>query len=209
MTGRVAGKVAFITGAARGQGRSHAIRLAEEGADIIAVDICEDVASVGYGLATEADLAETVKAVEALDRRIFARKADVRDAQALKAVLDAGVAELGKLDIVSANAGIEDRLERLRVAHVGFPGEDPSVECLDRRDRLGQVGLGGQAVADARDVLADVDRDDVGALLGQPDRVTAALTPRGPGDEGDLACYPSSHGDSSLAVAVPANYGTG
>ena len=106
MAGRVAGKVAFITGAARGQGRSHAIRLAEEGADIIAVDICEDYATVGYGMATEADLAETVKAVEALDRRIFARKADVRDAAALKAVLDAGVAELGKLDIVSANAGI-------------------------------------------------------------------------------------------------------
>jgi SDR family mycofactocin-dependent oxidoreductase len=106
MAGRVAGKVAFITGAARGQGRSHAIRLAEEGADIIAVDICEDIASAGYGMATEADLAETVKAVEALDRRIFARKADVRDAQALKAAVDAGVAELGKLDIVSANAGI-------------------------------------------------------------------------------------------------------
>jgi len=106
MAGRVAGKVAFITGAARGQGRSHAIRLAEEGADIIAVDICEDIASAGYGLATEADLAETVKAVEALDRRIFARKADVRDAAALKAVLEEGVAELGKLDIVSANAGI-------------------------------------------------------------------------------------------------------
>ena len=79
MAGRVAGKVAFITGAARGQGRSHAIRLAEEGADIIAVDICEDYATVGYGMATEADLAETVKAVEALDRRIFASKADVRD----------------------------------------------------------------------------------------------------------------------------------
>ena len=106
MAGRVAGKVAFITGAARGQGRSHAIRLAEEGADIIAVDICEDYATVGYGMATEADLAETVKAVEALDRRIFARKADVRDLQALKAAVDEGVAELGKLDIVSANAGI-------------------------------------------------------------------------------------------------------
>ncbi len=66
MAGRVAGKVAFITGAARGQGRSHAIRLAEEGADIIAVDICEDYPSVGYGMGTEADLAETVKAVEAL-----------------------------------------------------------------------------------------------------------------------------------------------
>ena len=106
MAGRVAGKVAFITGAARGQGRSHAIRLAEEGADIIAVDICEDYPSVGYGMGTEADLAETVKAVEALDRRIFARKADVRDAAALKTALDEGVAELGKLDIVSANAGI-------------------------------------------------------------------------------------------------------
>jgi SDR family mycofactocin-dependent oxidoreductase len=106
MPGRVAGKVAFITGAARGQGRSHAIRLAEEGADIIAVDICEDVASVGYGMATEADLAETVKAVEALDRRIVASKADVRDARALKRALDDGVAQLGKLDIVSANAGI-------------------------------------------------------------------------------------------------------
>ena len=106
MAGRVAGKVAFITGAARGQGRSHAIRLAEEGADIIAIDVCEDVATVPYGGATEADLAETVKQVEALDRRIVARKADVRDYNSLKAALDDGVAQLGKLDIVSANAGI-------------------------------------------------------------------------------------------------------
>ncbi|MCW2931060.1 MAG: short-chain dehydrogenase/reductase [Actinomycetia bacterium] len=106
MAGRVAGKVAFITGAGRGQGRSHAIRLAEEGADIIAIDVCADYATVGYGMATEADLAETVKAVEALDRRVIAAQADVRDAQALKGVLDAGVAELGKLDIVCANAGI-------------------------------------------------------------------------------------------------------
>lgn len=104
--GRVEGKVAFVTGAARGQGRSHAVRLAEEGADIIAVDICEDVASVPYGLGTEADLADTVKAVEALDRRIVARAADVRDPAALKAAVDAGVAELGRLDIVAANAGI-------------------------------------------------------------------------------------------------------
>jgi SDR family mycofactocin-dependent oxidoreductase len=106
MAGRVAGKVAFITGAGRGQGRSHAIRLAEEGADIIAIDVCADYATVGYGMASEADLAETVKAVEALDRRIIAAQADVRDAQALKGVVDAGVAELGKLDIVCANAGI-------------------------------------------------------------------------------------------------------
>ena len=106
MPGRVEGKVAFITGAARGQGRSHAIRLAEEGADIIAVDLCEQVASVPYGMATAADLAETVKEVEALDRRIVAIHADVRDFSALQAALDAGVAELGGLDIVSANAGI-------------------------------------------------------------------------------------------------------
>ena len=106
MAGRVAGKVAFITGAARGQGRAHAIRLAEEGADIIAIDICRDYATVDYPLATEADLAETVKAVEALDRRIVATVADVRDAAGLKAAVDDGVAQLGRLDIVSANAGI-------------------------------------------------------------------------------------------------------
>ena len=106
MAGRVAGKVAFITGAARGQGRSHAIRLAEEGADVIAVDICHDYGTVPYAMATEADLAQTVKAVEALDRRIVATQADVRDAAALKAAVDDGVAQLGRLDIVSANAGI-------------------------------------------------------------------------------------------------------
>jgi SDR family mycofactocin-dependent oxidoreductase len=106
MAGRVAGKVAFITGAARSQGRSHAIRLAQEGADIIAVDLCQDVPGIPYPGATEADLAETVKEVEALDRRIVAAKADVRDYAALKSALDEGVAQLGRLDIVSANAGI-------------------------------------------------------------------------------------------------------
>jgi SDR family mycofactocin-dependent oxidoreductase len=107
MPGRVAGKVAFITGAGRGQGRSHAIRLAEEGADIIAVDIAGPVESVtAYPGATDEDFAETVKEVEALDRRIIAHKADVRNPQALKEALDDGVAQLGKLDIVCANAGI-------------------------------------------------------------------------------------------------------
>jgi SDR family mycofactocin-dependent oxidoreductase len=108
MPGRVEGKVAFITGAARGQGRSHAIRLAQEGADIIAVDLCESIESVTpyYAGATEDDLAETVREVEALDRRIVATKADVRDYDAVKAALDDGVAQLGHLDIVSANAGI-------------------------------------------------------------------------------------------------------
>jgi SDR family mycofactocin-dependent oxidoreductase len=106
VSGRVEGKVAFVTGAGRGQGRSHAIRLAEEGADIIAVDVLEDYPSVGYPMSTQADLDETVKQVEALDRRIVARKADVRDAAVLQAALDEGVAELGRLDIVCANAGI-------------------------------------------------------------------------------------------------------
>jgi SDR family mycofactocin-dependent oxidoreductase len=106
MAGRVAGKVAFVTGAGRGQGRSHAIRLAEEGADIIAIDICRDYDTVGYGMSTEEDLANTVKQVEALDRRIIAKPADVRNVQALKQVVDEGVAELGRLDIVVANAGI-------------------------------------------------------------------------------------------------------
>ncbi len=104
--GRVAGKVAFITGAARGQGRSHAIKLAEEGADIIAVDIDTQVASAPYPTSTAEDLAETVKAVEALDRRIIARTADIRDLGALTKVADEGVAEFGRLDIVLANAGI-------------------------------------------------------------------------------------------------------
>ena len=106
MAGRVAGKVAFITGAARGQGRSHAIRLAAEGADIIAVDLCGQVPTVPYPMSTPEDLAETVKEVEALDRRIVATQADVRDFGAVKAALDEGVAQLGRLDIVSANAGI-------------------------------------------------------------------------------------------------------
>jgi SDR family mycofactocin-dependent oxidoreductase len=104
--GRVEGKVAFITGAARGQGRSHAIRLAQEGADIIAVDLAGQVDSVPYPMSTPDDLTETVKEVEALDRRIVATQADVRDYGAVKKALDDGVAELGRLDIVSANAGI-------------------------------------------------------------------------------------------------------
>ncbi|CCH87708.1 Short-chain dehydrogenase/reductase SDR [Modestobacter italicus] len=104
--GRVEGKVAFITGAARGQGRSHAVRLAQEGADIIAVDVCRQVETVPYPTATSEDLAETVRQVEALDRRIIATEADVRDLAALQAAVDDGVAQLGRLDIVLANAGI-------------------------------------------------------------------------------------------------------
>ncbi|MFD4195079.1 mycofactocin-coupled SDR family oxidoreductase [Amycolatopsis thermoflava] len=106
MVGRVEGKVAFITGAARGQGRAHAITLAREGADIIAVDICEDIPGVPYPGGTREELEETAKAVEALGKRVITSVTDVRDLPALTAVVDRGVAELGRLDIVAANAGI-------------------------------------------------------------------------------------------------------
>ncbi|PXY27905.1 mycofactocin-coupled SDR family oxidoreductase [Prauserella muralis] len=106
MPGRVEGKVAFITGAARGQGRSHAVRLAQEGADIIAVDHCADIDTVGYPMATAEDLAETARQVEKFGGRVVAREADVRDTGSLRAAVDEGVAELGRLDIVCANAGI-------------------------------------------------------------------------------------------------------
>jgi SDR family mycofactocin-dependent oxidoreductase len=104
--GKLDGKTAFITGAARGQGRSHAVRLAEEGADIIAVDLCDSVGSVAYAGATIEDLAETVKLVEDRDRRIVATVADVRDESALQSAFDAGRSALGDVDIVLANAGI-------------------------------------------------------------------------------------------------------
>jgi len=106
MTGLVAGKVALITGAARGQGRAHAVRLAEHGADIIAVDVCQPIETIPYAGATEADLAETVRLVEKFDRRVEARQVDVRDFDALKAAVDEGVLALGKLDVVVANAGV-------------------------------------------------------------------------------------------------------
>lgn len=106
MAGRLEGKVALITGAARGQGRSHALRLAGEGADVIAMDICRQLDTVAYPLATAADLAETVAEVEALDRRIVAAEVDVRDAEAMAAAVADGAEKLGGVDIVLANAGI-------------------------------------------------------------------------------------------------------
>ncbi|WKG01773.1 mycofactocin-coupled SDR family oxidoreductase [Mycolicibacterium sp. HK-90] len=106
MTGKLDGKVAFITGAARGQGRAHAIAMAREGADIIAVDICRDIPSNPYPLATPDDLAETERAIKGLGRRVVARVADVRERHELRDAVEAGIADLGKIDIVVANAGI-------------------------------------------------------------------------------------------------------
>src|SRR5690625_808556 len=107
MAGRVEGKVALITGAARGQGRSHAVRPAQGGADIIAVDVCAPISSTTeIPPATPDDLAETADLVKALDRRIVTAQVDVRDFDALKSAVDSGVEQLGKLDIIAANAGI-------------------------------------------------------------------------------------------------------
>ncbi|WP_182377748.1 mycofactocin-coupled SDR family oxidoreductase [Nocardioides sp. WS12] len=103
---RVEGKVALVTGAGRGQGRSHAVRLAEEGADIIAIDICRQIDSSPIALSTAEDLASTAQMVEALGRRAHAAQTDVRDLDALTDVINQGVAKLGRLDIVVANAGI-------------------------------------------------------------------------------------------------------
>ena len=106
MSGRVEGKRVLITGAARGMGRSHAVRLAEEGADLILVDICEPLPAVEYSLATREELAETARLVEAQGRRAVTHVVDVRDEDALKAAVDDGVAKLGGLEASVANAGV-------------------------------------------------------------------------------------------------------
>jgi (+)-trans-carveol dehydrogenase len=155
MSGRVQGKVAFITGAARGQGRSHALRLAAEGADIIALDICEQIQGVPYEMATDDDLAETVRGVEALGRHIVARKADVRNFHELSAVVAEGLSAFGRLDIVCANAGItgpfgveESAAERpnsfSRVLDVNLTGAFITVEAS--KQALIDTGSGGSII---------------------------------------------------------------
>ncbi|MDQ4117337.1 MAG: mycofactocin-coupled SDR family oxidoreductase [Actinomycetota bacterium] len=104
--GRVDGKVALITGAARGQGRSHAVTLAREGAEIVAVDLAAQIDSVPYAMATPDDLARTATLVEELDRRVVTEQADVRDPEAMRAAVERGLSEFGHIDVVCANAGI-------------------------------------------------------------------------------------------------------
>jgi SDR family mycofactocin-dependent oxidoreductase len=145
--GRVQDKVVFITGAARGQGRSHAVRLASEGANIIGVDICEDVKTNDYAMATPEDLAETVRLVEAAGGRMLSTIADVRDRQALTKAVEQGVAAFGKLDGVVANAGIcplgsDDPQAFMDAFTVDFNGVVNAIEAA-----LPHVSEGGSIVA--------------------------------------------------------------
>jgi SDR family mycofactocin-dependent oxidoreductase len=162
--GPLHGKVAFITGAARGQGRAHAVRLAADGADIVAVDLCDQIASVPYPLSTPEDMAETVKLVEDTGAHIVARESDVRDRTALEAAVQAGVDEFGRLDIVVANAGIAPMQSGddgwLDVIDVNLTGAYYTIEVaiphLKKQDSGGSIvlisssaGLAGVASADA------------------------------------------------------------
>jgi SDR family mycofactocin-dependent oxidoreductase len=184
--GSLDGKVAFITGAARGQGRSHAVKLAEQGADIIAVDLCEPIDTVSYDLATEEDLAETARLVEEQDRRVLARKADVRDLAALTAIVEEGVANLGRLDIVLANAGIAPAM--------GLAA-DPSRSWANIID----VNLTGvwNTVWAARPALIDGGRGGSVVLTSS----TAGLKGLADGTAGGLAYTASKHGVVGLMRA--------
>ncbi|WP_326547108.1 mycofactocin-coupled SDR family oxidoreductase [Mycolicibacterium sp. ND9-15] len=163
----LAGKVAFITGAARGQGRAEAVRLAADGADIIAVDICDQIASVPYPLATADDLAATVKLVEDIGARIVARQADVRDRDGLASALQAGLDEFGRLDIVVANAGIapmQSGADGWRdVIDVNLTGVHHTVEVA--KEPLIAHGDGGSIVLTSSVVgLVGMGSDDPGAI---------------------------------------------
>lgn len=143
MSNRLEGKVAFITGAARGQGRAHALRMAQEGADVIAIDICEQIKSNKYPLATEEDLDETAAQVKSSGARIITAKADVRERDQLRAAVEAGISEFGRLDIVVANAGI------LPMA-LGDPNPSDFVDATDV-DLLGVMNAVAVSIAHLAD----------------------------------------------------------
>jgi SDR family mycofactocin-dependent oxidoreductase len=165
--GPLNGKVAFITGAARGQGRAEAVRLASDGASIIAVDICDQIASVPYPMATPDDLAATVKLVEDTGARIVAQQADVRDQESLQTALQAGIAEFGRLDIVVANAGIAPMMSGpdgwRDVIEVNLTGVHHTVEVTKRK--MVEQGEGGSIVLISSAAgLIGIGSDDPGAV---------------------------------------------
>jgi SDR family mycofactocin-dependent oxidoreductase len=177
--GKLDGKVAFITGAARGQGRSHAVRLAQEGADIIALDICRQIDSVAYPMSAPDDLAETARQVEALDRRIFTAEADVRDEAALKQVFEAGTAEIGPVDIVLANAGI---------APMSLPGKELHAAWQDVID----VNLTGVFNTVETAVPSMIERGQGGAIVLTSS--TAGINGIGGPTRGGLGYTAAKHG---------------
>jgi SDR family mycofactocin-dependent oxidoreductase len=154
--GRVQGKVAFVTGAARGQGRSHAVRLAEEGADIIAVDLCQDIPTIGYPMATPEDLEETAKLVEKTGRGAVTAQADVREAGQLREALERGIAEFGKVDIVVAQAGI-----------AGMKGQPPLQAWVDviNTNLLGTINAINVALPHLSEGAAIVATGSTAALM--------------------------------------------
>jgi len=177
MAGRLEGKVAFVTGAARGQGRSHAVRLAAEGADIIVFDVCEQIDCVPYPMPGPEDLAQTVREVEALGRRVVARVGDVRDAQALRGVVDAGVSQLGRIDIVVPNAGIA-------------PHRNDEVDAIAVWDQVIGINLTGvyQTVHAAVPVMIEQGAGGSIVLIGS----IVGLTGRGGTDSGSWEAYTAS-----------------
>jgi SDR family mycofactocin-dependent oxidoreductase len=180
MSGNLEGKVALITGAARGLGRSYAIRLAQDGADIIAIDIAKQIASVPYPMATSEDLEITRKEVDALGRGVFTAEADIRDFDALKKAVDAGVAELGRLDIIVANAAI---------GPLTVHEEDPITAFIDTV----MVNLTGTRHTIHAAVQYLIDQGDGGAIVITSS--TQGLTGRGGNGSGALDGYVASkHG---------------
>jgi SDR family mycofactocin-dependent oxidoreductase len=163
----LAGKVAFVTGAARGQGRAEAVRLAADGANIIAVDICDQIASVPYPLGSADDLAATVKLVEETGAHVVAREADVRDQEALRTALHEGLDEFGRLDIVVANAGIAPMAAGADgwrdVIDVNLTGVYNTVEVA-KRTMVGQGDGGSIVLISSAAGLIGVGSDDPGSI---------------------------------------------
>ena len=182
MSRKLEGKVALITGAARGQGRSHALRLAEEGADIIAIDIAAQIDSVPYPMATLEDLAQTAKEVEALNRRIVTFQADVRDFAALRSATETGVAELGRLDIILANAGIAILADAGNAAK-SLHGQDP----IRAFDDVVDVNLRGVRHTVHAGVQYLIDQGEGGAIVLTSS--TQGLTGRGGNGSGGMDGY--------------------
>jgi SDR family mycofactocin-dependent oxidoreductase len=186
--GKLDGKVAFISGGARGQGRSHAVRLAEEGADIVTFDICSQIEGVSYPMSSPEDLDLTRSQVEALGRRIVAAQADARDVDAVRAVFETGAAELGPIDVVVANAGIG----------IGGP-EGPDRDWYDVLD----VNLTGVWNTVRVVIPSLIERGEGGSIILTSS--TGGMMGVGNNDPGMLAYTAAKHGVVGLMRAW-ANY---